>query len=182
MEILGGECCRVLARARVCNIPSFGTRHLLSLARCSLYAKAQILAYNECENYSIHPNHPSSSISSHSTLARSLAHGRHILLSIIIKLPMSTTMGDINGKSTARGRAAVRCWEPPASAPQIISCVSPPRLSRRLLILRRIGIRFPSCAIICDATPARIYSGAEQEKPIKAGTLQPPAVTQAPNQ
>lgn len=29
MEILGGECCRVLALVRVCNIPSFGTRHLL---------------------------------------------------------------------------------------------------------------------------------------------------------
>jgi hypothetical protein len=124
MEILGGECCRVLARARVCNIPSFGTRHLLSLARCSLYAKAQILAYNECENYSIHPNHPSSSISSHSTLARSLAHGRHILLSIIIKLPMSTTMGDINGKSTARGRASALLGTAGICAPNYFLCLS----------------------------------------------------------
>lgn len=56
MEILGGECCRVLALVRVCNIPSFGTRHLLG---AHVYAKAQILAYTECENYS---NHPSSSI------------------------------------------------------------------------------------------------------------------------
>lgn len=56
MEILGGECCRVLALVRVCNIPSFGTRHLLG---AHVYAKAQILAYTKCENYS---NHPSSSI------------------------------------------------------------------------------------------------------------------------
>ena len=125
-----------------------------------MYAKAQILAYNECENYSIQTIHPALYPATQRSLARS--RPAYILLSIIIKLPMSTTMGDINGKSTARGRARARCWEPPASAPQIISC-----LSLSPIFSYSAAHRDPISIVryyMRRGAPARIYSGAEQAR------------------
>jgi hypothetical protein len=159
----------------VCNIPSFGTRHLLSLIRY-VCEGANISIQRMRELF--HPNHPSSSISSHSTLASSLAHGRHILLSIIIKLPMSTTMGNINGKSTARGRASALLGTAGICAPQIISCVSLPIFSHSAAHRDPISIvRY----YMRRRAPARIYSGAEQEKSqLKRGRTS--CDSQAPNQ